>query len=136
MMRINRKRTKYASQIAAFNVNDSGIVTGTESMPFSVGHIAQRKATDVFFGICLLVFGAIVFIIGIWALATGQPLKIIAPVNGYGEMCGYGKAKSTPFKFYPLDYKGHADTSLCVSSCPTSNMDPPNMCVTDSVEPC
>ena len=58
--------------------------------------------TDVAFAICMIVYALVVLGICIYGLAKGEPFQIIAPINGYRVMCGYGEASSTPYKFFPI----------------------------------
>jgi hypothetical protein len=53
------------------------------------------------FAIAMVLFSLAVFGIGFYAIANGTPFKIIAPINDYGVMCGYGQTSNYPFKFYP-----------------------------------
>ena len=80
---MNRMRTKHETSIQSFSVSSSGIENQ------NVHELnAGRRATDLAFGICIVIMMLVVFGLGVYGLAKGDPLKFVAPVNGYGDLCG------------------------------------------------
>lgn len=83
--------------------------------------------TDVWAAICIVAMMITVFGICVFGLAKGKPLKIVAPINDYGGLCGYNGLESTPYLYYPLKDGSaakssytNAEKSICISKCPTN----------------
>jgi solute carrier family 44 (choline transporter-like protein), member 2/4/5 len=85
------------------------------------GPLRNRRCTDV---LCLIIFAvaaAAGCYVGIYAVANGDPLLIIAPYDADGNFCG----KSPGYEDYPylwfenLSYGFWLPWGVCVQSCPT-----------------
>jgi hypothetical protein len=112
-------RDKHNTAINDFSVNNSGIHNESFTSDQSNWTHTPRRVTDAAFGLCFIVFMIGVFGIGVYGFAKGNPLVIVARVNGFGALCGTGVYKDTKFLYYPLN-PGPAggynqDNTICVS---------------------
>jgi hypothetical protein len=56
----------------------------------------------------------------IFAYSTGKPQEIFRPVNGDGQLCGWGDLKDFPKLYYVLRAEAPtAPRAVCVDTCPT-----------------
>ena len=108
--------------------DDADKYSSKDDMPD--GFVEKRGCTDPF---CLLIFLAFIGSIGyltFYANINGDPLKLIAPIDGDNRLCGWsvdGKTKdddSTMSKLFitdlsdGLDLKAIFKSAVCVDKCP------------------
>jgi len=106
----DKKKDKYGGDMDDFSISKNSKITD--------GIVKERGCTDV---ICLGVF--IVFLVGMfsitsYAFAEGDVTKYLAPVDGNGQICGYGKMEGKTYLEF-ADYSSLWDDAVCVAKCPT-----------------
>ena len=88
----------------------------------------ERECTDFFWLILMICTFVGVFGVAVYALATGDPHKMIAPYDGAGNLCGFDEGY-TDYKYMymtdlnpsnPTSLSGVTASGVCVKSCPTS----------------
>lgn len=107
-----------------------------------------RRCTDIF---CCILFSAVVvgmFVATFIGYINGNPWKLIAPIDGAGNICGYSIVDGVDYAEYSHLYLGEIDqaampTSLgtldvfnygvCVKECPTTKTEVPECIPTTTV---
>merc|ERR1712166_204132 len=81
--------------------------------------LENRGCTDLLFNILFWVFMGWYTYSCIFAYREGKPHEIFRPVNGYGQLCGWGDLVAFP-KLYYVIKQGVDKTprAVCVDTCP------------------
>ena len=53
-----------------------------------IGMVPTRQCTDVFFLVAIVAMWSAMSIVGALAIRTGNPFRLVAPVNDQGQLCG------------------------------------------------
>lgn len=100
----------------------------------------KRHCTDILFLLLFLVFWVGMVVVAVLSIKSGNPLKLLEPVDYMSQMCGYPKGSmlnplnknewdltNEQFLWFPIDFRQDIslekliqikDMGLCVSECP------------------
>ena len=76
-----------------------------------------RYTTDIFFLVCIFAMWTAMSIMGGIAVQTGNPYRLLAPMNDVGSICGQSPSVSNLPYFYQVSPLG---LGTCVASCPST----------------
>ena len=79
------------------------------------GMIKRRKTTDVLFLILIGLMWAAMTYVGYTGLRSGDPYRVLGPIDYQGNVCGYEASQSSNPFLYTVTTSG---LGVCVSSCP------------------
>ena len=82
------------------------------------GCVKNRRTTDVIFLIGIIAMWVAMTIIGVSNIHTGNPYRLIAPINDQGQVCGFDSAVKSEKYFYTVLDNG---AGVCADSCPSTN---------------
>jgi len=84
--------------------------------------VMDRKRTDVFFGIGLIIFVLAWIIIDVWSLFTKDVTRTYAPLDAGHMFCGMGKGREEYKYLYFTSISGSEaqmyQSAVCVTACP------------------
>jgi hypothetical protein len=68
-----------------------------------IGMAPVRQCTDVFFLVAIIAMWSAMSIVGALAIRTGNPFRLVAPMNDEGQLCGpYASTGTIAVAFLPL----------------------------------
>ena len=132
--RFLKNREKYADKIAEFDMGASSQVKD--------GIVGERQVTDMFFGVCFMVFCLVFAILILFGIATGDLNNLNRRADADGGICGIpGNATQTPVNWekyidYPFFFipdmeaknsmgkksrSARLAKGVCVKTCPMAN---------------
>ena len=66
-----------------------------------LGMVPIRACTDVFFLVAIVAMWCAMSIVGALAIRTGNPYRLVAPMNDQGQLCGPYASSGTYFVSHP-----------------------------------
>lgn len=81
------------------------------------GLAPTRRVTDVFFLVAIACLWAAMSIVGALSIRTGNPFRLVAPINDQGSLCGVSSDVAGTPVWYQVSTWGQG---VCLPSCPTA----------------
>ncbi|KAJ1563428.1 hypothetical protein HK096_000989 [Nowakowskiella sp. JEL0078] len=106
-----------------------------EYNPKVVGPLKNRKCRDVPFLILFVCFWVGMYIIGVLAIQTGDPRRLIAPNDSWGNLCGVNNTETNSsmrdlttrkYLYWINPLEPLITLAICIEECPTITIIPTN----------
>ena len=103
------------SSCCNYEVIGTGSADPNEKPEKLEGMVEHRSTTDILMLLLIICMWIAMTIVGAKAIQSGDPYKLLAPLDDQARACGYTQAVADQKKFYYVMTSG---VGVCVNSCP------------------